>query len=170
MNSFFKTIGLYSSLNLDLDINSAELIQRLWKVTYKTNTTFISLERDSAIPTRFEYRGMIDANRFTIKRRERLFDMNRSNPVFHGTISDKNGKSSVVIDFFPSGLQILNWFFILCFCLVAILVNIRDDQQNFMFAAVALVIAVAQYFILKRGILRGKYEFERELIYIAQKP
>ncbi|WP_431611151.1 hypothetical protein [Chryseobacterium sp. 'Rf worker isolate 10'] len=170
MNSFFKTIGLYSSLNLDLDINSAELIQRLWKVTYKTNTTFISLERDSAIPTRFEYRGMIDANSFTIKRRERLFDMNRSNPVFHGTISDKNGKSSVVIDFFPSGLQILNWFFILCFCLVAILVNIRGDQQNFMFAAVALVIAVAQYFILKRGILRGKYEFERELIYIAQKP
>jgi len=170
MNSFFKSIGLYNSLNVDLDINSAELTQRLWKITYKTNNTFISWEKDSSIPTRFEYRGMIESNHFKIRRRTRLFDMNKNNPIFQGTISDKNGKSSVVIDFFPSGLQILNWFFILCFCLVAILVNIRGDQQNFMFAAVALVIAVAQYFILKRGILRGKYEFERELIYIAQKP
>ncbi|MGE8514943.1 MAG: hypothetical protein ACN6N7_19715, partial [Chryseobacterium culicis] len=95
MNSFFKSIGLYNSLIIDLQINSAELVQRLWKVTYKTNTTFISLEKDSSIPTRFEYRGMIDANSFTIKRRARLFDMNRSNPLFQGTISDKNGQSSV---------------------------------------------------------------------------
>ncbi|CAI8752978.1 hypothetical protein [Chryseobacterium sp. IT-36CA2] len=170
MNSFFKSIGLHNNLTIDLNINSTELIERLWKVTYKTNTTFISFERDSAIPTRFEYRGMIDANSFTIKRRARLFDMNRNCPVFHGTISDKNGKSSVAIEFFPSWFQIFNWILVLCFCLIMILVNIKGDQQNFMVAAVALVIAVTQYFILKRGISRGKYEFERELIYIAQKP
>lgn len=170
MNSFFKSIGLYNSLIIDLHINSAELVQRLMKVTYKTNTTFISLEKDTTIPTRFEYRGKIEANSFTIKRRARLFDMNRSNPVFHGTISDRNGNSSVVIDFFPSWFQIFNWIFILCFCLIAILVNIRDDQQNFMVTAFAFVIACSQYFILKRGISRGKYEFERELIYIAQTP
>ncbi|MGN7705738.1 hypothetical protein KYG33_09035 [Chryseobacterium sp. D764] len=170
MNSFFKSIGLYNTITIDLNINSAELIQRLWKVTYKTNTTFISLEKDSSIPTRFEYRGMIAANTFTIKRRARLFDMNRNNPVFHGTISDKNGQSSVSVEFFPSGFQIFNWVMILCFCFVAAFVNIQGDQKDLMFAGVALVIAVAQYFILKRGISRGKYEFERELIYIAQKP
>ncbi|RXM39601.1 hypothetical protein BOQ62_10515 [Chryseobacterium sp. CH21] len=170
MNSFLKSIGLYNSLSIDLHISSVELVQRLMKVTYKTNTTFISLERDSAIPTRFEYRGMIEENSFTIKRRARLFDMNRNSPVFQGTISDRNGKSSVDIEFFPSWFQIINWILVLCFCLIMILVNIRDDQQNFIVAVVALIIAVTQYFILKRGISRGKYEFERELIYIAQKP
>jgi len=39
-----------------------------------------------------------------------------------------------------------------------------------MFLAVASIIAASQYFILKRAISKGKYEFERELIYIAQKP
>lgn len=170
MNSFFKSIGLYNSLIIDLNINSAELVQRLMKVTYKTNTTFISLEKDSTIPTRFEYRGMIDANSFTIKRRGRLFDMNRSNPVFHGTISDKNGISSVAIEFFPSGFQMLNWFFILCFCFLVGFASITGGQQGLMVGAVAFIIAITQYFILKRGISRGKYEFERELIYIAQKP
>ncbi|MDR4952568.1 hypothetical protein REB14_10315 [Chryseobacterium sp. ES2] len=170
MNSFFKSIGLYNSLIIDLNINSAELVQRVMKVTYKTNTTFISLEKDSTIPTRFEYRGMINSNSFTIKRRGRLFDMNRSNPVFHGTISDKNGISSVVIEFFPSTFQILNWFFILCFCFLIGFVSITGGQQGIMVGAVAFIVAITQYFILKRGISRGKYEFERELIYIAQKP
>ncbi|WP_312287863.1 hypothetical protein [Chryseobacterium gleum] len=170
MNSLLKSIGLYNSLTVDLDINSTELIQRLMKVTYKTNTTFISLEKDATIPTRFEYRGIIDGNSFTIKRRARLFDINRSNPIFHGTISDKNGKSSVVIEFFPSGFQMFNWIVILCFCLGAVFVSIKGDRQDHMLAIIALVIGISQYFILKRGISRGKYEFERELIYIAQKP
>lgn len=72
-------------------------------------------------------------------------------------------------EFFPSGFQIFNWIMILCFCLVAIFVYIQGYQKDFIFADVALIIAVAQYFILKRGISKGKYEFERELIYIAQK-
>ena len=152
MNSFFKSIGLYNSLSIDLNISSAELVQRLMKVTYKTNTTFISLEKDTTIPTRFEYRGMIDAKSFTIKRRGRLFEMNRSNPVLHGTISDKNGISSVMIEFFPSGFQILNWFLILCFCFVIAFVSITGGQQGLMTGAVAFIKSKTQYFILKRGI------------------
>jgi len=169
MKSFFKNIGLYNNLTIELNINSAELKQKLWKITYKTNTTFISLEKDSAIPTRFEYRGMVGENSFTIKRRIRLFDINMNNPVFHGHISDQNGKSSISIEIYPSIFQIFTWILIVCFCLVAILINIRNDQQDLMFIVVASVIAVTQYFILKRGISRGKYEFERELIYITQK-
>ncbi|MDW9380487.1 hypothetical protein [Chryseobacterium sp. JV558] len=170
MNLFFKNIGLYDSSRVEVNISKPELIQRLLKITYKTNTSFISLEKDSTIPTRFEYRGMIEENSFTIKRRRRLFDINNNSPVFHGTISDENGKSSVSLEFSPSGFQIVNLILVFCFCLLAIFVNIGGDRQSFMFLAVASIIAVSQYFILKRAISRGKYEFERELIYIAQKP
>jgi predicted nucleotidyltransferase len=72
MNSFFKSIGLYDSLSLKISIQKEELIHRLSKITYETNSTFISLIKDSTIPTRFEYRGMIDADRFILKRRRRF--------------------------------------------------------------------------------------------------
>ncbi|MFZ4929827.1 hypothetical protein [Chryseobacterium sp. Mn2064] len=170
MNSFFKSIGLYKKLNIELNIDIHELRQRLLKITYKTNKTFISFEKDAAIPSRFEYRGMVEDNSFTIKRRSRIFDMNRSNPVFHGTISDKSGKSLVAVEFFPSGLQIFNWVAILCFCSVIAFASLQDNKDNIIVAIVASAVAVSQYFILKRGISRGRYEFERELIYIAQKP
>ncbi|MBV8328806.1 hypothetical protein [Chryseobacterium sp.] len=47
--------------------------------------------------------------------------------------------------------------------------NAGDDQDIFV-VVIVTAIAILRYFILKRGIARGKYEFERELIYIAQKP
>lgn len=37
MNSFYKSIGLYKSLNFDIEMKQSELIESLRKITYKTN-------------------------------------------------------------------------------------------------------------------------------------
>ncbi|NPA07569.1 MAG: hypothetical protein GXO46_01085, partial [Chlorobi bacterium] len=60
MNSFYKSIGLYESLNFDIEMKQSELIESLRKITYKTNPSFISLIPDYGIPTRFEYRGIVN--------------------------------------------------------------------------------------------------------------
>lgn len=160
---------MYDTLCLDLNISRAELMHRLQKITYKTNTSFISFERDSAIPTRFEYRGMIDEHGFILKRRIRFFDNNISNPVFYGNILDQHDKICISIEIIPSKIQMFQFFFILCFFLFALFVTIIGSEWDFTFLAVASLMAIPQYFILRRGITRGKYDFERELIYISQK-
>lgn len=169
MNSFLKNIGLLDTLNIELNINRIELIEKLWKITYKTNTSFISLERDTAIPTRFEYRGMIDNNGFTLKKRIRLFDINLNNPVFRGKISDQNDRTFASIEIVPSAFQIFSSVMILCFFLIAIYITLQATEKDFYFLAFTIIITIMQYFTLKRGIRRGKYDFERELIYIVQK-
>ncbi|WP_144428991.1 hypothetical protein [Chryseobacterium sp. StRB126] len=169
MNSFLKNIGLYDGFKVKVNISTSELIHRLGKITYKTNRSFISLEKDSTIPKRFEYRGIIKENSFIIKRRRHFFDFNINSPVLHGTISNENNQLSVSINLFPSVFQFFNCIVILCFFLIAIFVNIRDNQQDLMFLAIVSVISITQYFGLRRGISKGKYEFERELIYLAQK-
>lgn len=169
MNSFLKNIGLHDTLNIELNINRIELIEKLWKITYKTNTSFISLERDTAIPTRFEYRGMIDNNGFILKKRIRLFDINLNNPVFRGKIYDQNDKTFASIEIVPSIFQIFSSVIILCFLLIAIYATLLATEKDFYFLAFTIIITIMQYFTLKRGIWRGKYDFERELIYIVQK-
>lgn len=169
MNSFLKNIGLHDNLNFELNINRTELIEKLWKITYKTNTSFISLERDSAIPTRFEYRGMIDNYGFKLKKRTRLFDINLNNPVFHGNISDQNDRTFVSIEIVPSVFQIFNSVIILCFFLIAVFTILKTTEKDPYFLAFTTTITVMQYFTLKRGITKGKYDFERELIYTVQK-
>lgn len=169
MNSFLKNIGLYGSTKVKINIGTSELIQKLAQITYKTNTSFISLEKDSTIPKRFEYRGIIKESSFIIKRRRHLFDFNMNNPVLHGIVSGENDQTSVSIELFPSLFQIFNCIVILCFFLTAIVVNIQNDQKDFMFLIVVSIMVVIQYFVLKRAISKGKYDFERELIYLAQK-
>lgn len=73
MNSFYKSIGLYDNLNFDIDMSTSEFAENLKKITYKTNTTFISLIPDNGIPTRFEYSGVVNNDDFTIKRRLHFF-------------------------------------------------------------------------------------------------
>ncbi|MCA6067569.1 hypothetical protein JI747_010295 [Chryseobacterium sp. RG1] len=58
MNSFYKSIGLFDSSNFSIEMEKSEFVDSLKKITYKTNTSFISLIPDNGIPTRFEYRGM----------------------------------------------------------------------------------------------------------------
>ena len=68
MNSFFKNIGLYDYLNFNIKTDKSEFLESLKKITYETNTSFISLTPDHGIPTRFEYRGLINKDTFILKR------------------------------------------------------------------------------------------------------
>ena len=168
MNSFFKNIGLYDSLSLEISIQKEELIHRLWKITYKTNSTFISLIKDSTIPTRFEYRGIIDEGGFILKRRRHFFDINMSYPVMRGKLTGNDDTTSVFIEFRPPIFQVFTPVLIVFFSLLLI-VNVEDRDLNFLFIVIPAIIVISQYFVLKREIRRGKYDFERELTHITQK-
>lgn len=60
MISFYKSIELYDSLKLRMEMDPSDFTEGLKKIIYKTNTTFLSLVPDNGIPTRFKYRGMIN--------------------------------------------------------------------------------------------------------------
>ncbi|CAH0216872.1 hypothetical protein [Chryseobacterium sp. Bi04] len=168
MNSFFQSIGLYTSKNIEINVNIAELNKGLRKITYTTNTTFISLISDSAIPTRFEYRGIVNEKNFTIKRRRHLFDINLNYPVIKGSLYDQNTITTVSLTYIPSPFQIFTFILLLCFFIAAVAVNVKNGGQHLPFIAVSSLMTGTQYFVLKREIIKGKHDFERELSSISQ--
>lgn len=169
MNSLLKNIGLYDQSYIEVNTARTELVQNLWKITYKTNTTFISLIRDPAIPTRFEYRGKIEENSFTIKTRRRFFDINMNYPVIKGSLHDQNNITIVSIEYIPTLFQIFTFILLLCFFLFAVAVNIKNSGEDFVFIGISSIMALSHYFVLKREITRGKYDFEKVIGNITQK-
>lgn len=169
MNPLLKTIGLYDKSNLEINTQRSELVQNLWKITYGTNTSFISLVKDSTIPTRFEYRGIIDENSFTIKKRRHFLDLNIYYPVIKGSMFDKNNITKASVEYIPSFLQMFTFILLLCFFLLAITVNIKNGGQDLAFLAVSSLMTGAQYFNVRRGIIREKQDFEKEMKDITQK-
>ncbi|MCT2409724.1 hypothetical protein NZD88_19405 [Chryseobacterium antibioticum] len=172
MSSFYKSIGLYDRFNFDIEMDQSEFIESLKKITYKTNTTFISLVPDNGIPTRFEYRGEVNEDYFLIKRRCRFFDSNIVVPVIRGTFSQQDGKKQIKIELFPSKIHIISLTFIFLFFLIIILnINsvLKENEELIFSSLIPLIIIISHYFTLKTSIKRGKYDFERELNFLIKK-
>ncbi|CAD7798084.1 hypothetical protein CHRY9390_00278 [Chryseobacterium aquaeductus] len=168
MNSFYKNIGLYEYQTFEIEMNKSEFLEHLKKITYKTNSSFISFIPDHGIPTRFEYRGFVTKDNFIIKRRKRFFDYNIFPSIIKGVISEKNNVTLIKIEFTPFSIHLLPLVLApLLFLLIAIF-EIRNEENYFMIA-VPIILAVSQYFILKKNIKRDKYDFERELNFIVRK-
>jgi len=168
MNSFYKSIGLYDSLKFDIDMNTSEFVESLKKITYNTNTSFISLIPDNGIPTRFEYRGTVNKNDFTIKRRLHFFDFNILHSIIMGSILEVNNKTSLEIKFKPFFFHFITMIISTVFTMF-IASQISKDENNYFILVIPFFVAIIQYFILKRSIKRDKYDFLRELNFIAQK-
>lgn len=169
MNSFYKSIGLYEHLSFNMNINKSEFIESLRKITYKTNTSFISLVPDNGIPTRFEYRGIVTQSTFTIKRRARFFDSNISASIIKGQFLEKNDKMEIFIELFPLKFHIL-MLLLLSISFLIIAFYLEKENNEFIFLLIIpVIINIAHYFTLKRSIQRSKYDFERELYFISQK-
>lgn len=168
MNSFFKSIGLYDNLSFEIQMNRTEFVESLKKITYQTNTSFISLIPDNGIPTRFEYRGTVNENNFTIKRRKHFFDFNILHSIIKGNISEENNKTLIKIEFKPFIPHLLALIFV---PIISILITIQmiKDGNSYFIIVLPIILTLIQYFGLKRCIKRDKYDFERELNFIAQK-
>ncbi len=82
-------------------MDGSEFTESLRKITYKTNTTFLSLISDNGIPTRFEYRGIVNPDHFTIKKRVYFFDFNVIHSVIKGNLSKENDRTVITVEFVP---------------------------------------------------------------------
>jgi len=168
MDSFFKNIGLYDHLSFNIEMNKSEFVESLKKMTYETNTSFISLIPDHGIPTRFEYRGLINADNFIIKRRKHLFDINIYRSIIRGNILEEKNKTVIKIEFTPFIYPfIASIIGILLFLFIAS--QEIQNSENYFLIVIPILIIIGQYFILKTNIKRCKYDFERELNFIVQK-
>lgn len=47
MDSFYKIIGLYDHLSFNIEMEKSDFSESLKKITYKTNTAFITLIPDT---------------------------------------------------------------------------------------------------------------------------
>lgn len=168
MISFYKSIGLYDSLTLRMEMDQSDFTEGLRKIIYKTNTTFLSLVPDNGIPTRFEYRGMINQDDFTIKKRFHLFDSYAFHALIKGKISKENNKTLVTITFIPLFSHLFALLFIFIISILTSLDLIKENS-NFLFAVLPFIVIILLYFKLKRSLKKGKYDFERELYFIARK-
>lgn len=168
MNLFFKNVGLYDHLTFNIDMDKSEFVKSLKKITYETNTSFISLIPDHGIPTRFEYRGLINVDNFIIKRRKHLFGINIYRSIIKGNIVEEKNKTVIKIEFTPFIYPFIAFIIAI---LLFLFITSQEIQynENYSLIVIPIFVTIIQHFILKTNIKKCKYDFERELNFIVQK-
>lgn len=97
-----------------------------------------------------------------------FFDFNVLHSIIEGNISEENNKTSIKIEFTPLIFHFLALIFV-PFISLLIAIQIMKETNNYFVVALPVILTTIQYFGLKRCIKRDKYDFERELNFIAQK-
>ncbi len=151
-----------------MEIDPSDFTESLRKITYKTNTTFLSLIPDNGIPTRFKYRGTINQDKFTIKRRLDFFDFDVIHAIINGKISEESNKTFITAEFAPPFSQLFSLFFVF-FISTFISLDLIKESSNFIFAVLPFTITMILYFKLKHSLKKDKDDVERELYFILKK-
>ncbi|MBW8523580.1 hypothetical protein K0U91_12450 [Chryseobacterium chendengshani] len=166
MKFLFKSIGLYDEFIFETEISKTQFLMNLKKFIYKSDFSIFEIA-DYSIPNRFEYRGLVNDDDFMIRRRRHFFDNNIQNPIIRGLICEQNGITLIKIELSPSNDSFIKILILLSFLSIILLNFNKNDDVTFIL--ISILMLIIQYFILKRNIKKSKYDFKRELTFIAQK-
>lgn len=169
MNSFYKSIGLFEELTFVTESNKTEFVLDLEKLIYKSNFGIFEVSEYS-IPNRYEYRGIVNDHDFIIRRRKRFFENTIPNPKIKGRIDEKNGETYITVVFMPLTYHVLRIvFLVIVFSIIIVNMNHSKNNEMIFIILIPVFAVLTQYFIVKRGIAKEKYNFARELNFIINK-
>lgn len=174
MEDFLKKLKLIDYLTTNLQISKTEFVQRLSLITDEGNTGIFSNTFDAFSSSKNEFKGQVNHNGFTLKRRTRFFDTNMNMAVANGTLTENNGKLTVEteINGFNNFFIIFYVFLIIFYSLFIFSFSSSDNNVEFFAIPFLLLHGTLMfsmpYFMMRRSVKRLKYELEREFFYLTK--
>jgi hypothetical protein len=170
MKMVLKKLGIIDHLSTTLKISQKQFTDRLNQITETGSTSIFSVFST----TIKEYRGQINTDTFTIKRRRWILDYNMNFTVVTAEFTEENNELKV-----ESEINGFNWYFLfmmigIIFVSILGMISITTLKDNvgliiipFLFFQVFMTIGML-YFLMKVSVKRFKYNLERELFYLTK--
>jgi hypothetical protein len=174
MKDLLRKLKLIDNFTTSINISKIEFIEKLTAITDKGNFGMFSDTFDAFSSNKKEFKGQIDFNGFTLKRRRRFFDNNGSFAVIIGNFYENDGQLTIKAEI--NGFHNFFLFFyivlIIFYTTTIISTSISENVTKifiipFCFLHGAFMFSIP-YFIMKRSVKRLKYELEREFFYLTK--
>jgi hypothetical protein len=173
MNNILRKIGLADSMKIELEIDKKEFVKILKANVDENKSDFMDVFSSS----KNNYKGVVSYDRFEIKRKHRLFDMNMNFAKVLGNFRQKENKLLIDMDINAfQGKMMVMFIFMLVFYTIFIIVfslaeNIEGNAVGFAMPFIfvhALFMFGIPYFMSRRSVSRMKYEIERDLYFMVK--
>jgi hypothetical protein len=171
MKKVLQNLKLIDSLTVSLPVSGTTFIKQLSAAVETVDITPFSGDVANTFDKK-EWVGKVDISGFKIRRKSRMFEQ-RNKAVVTGSFTDAYGKLTIEaeINGFSPILFIapIISIFIIIF-ISSLFPQTGGDQNAFSLPGLfffGLVIVGSPYLAMRRSVTRMKYEFERELVYLA---
>lgn len=91
MAGFAKTLKLVDNFTIDVDLPKKEFVDKLSNIVYKGIGTRLNESSEGYPKSTLIYKGIVEPDRFSIKRIRWFFDPHSNVATAEGTITENNG-------------------------------------------------------------------------------
>ena len=166
MKEFLKKINLIDHLTTELPISKISFADRLHAIVDEGSMGFFSNPFEAFSSSKNEFKGNVNYDGFTIKRRRKFFDTSANFAIATGTFSEQNGKLFVETEINGFGKFFILFYIIIILSYSAIslsiLLNSNNNEEPFFVLPFLLLHALLMcgipYFLMRRSVKRLKYE------------
>lgn len=179
MKEFLKRVKLNADLTTELEIQKSDFVNKLQQCVDDGEIGYLSCTFDVFSSSNNEFKGKVNIEGFSIKRKKRFFDMHTSIAIATGTYTQKD--KMLIIDTEITGFYGIMIFFFICLILIYIILIISFATANEIggnmprFLAIPFILFHATlamgipYVIMRKSTRKLKWDMERELFYVTKK-
>lgn len=173
MRGILEKLKLIDSVVIELPINKAEFIELLKNNIDGKQSDFFDVFSSS----KNEYKGVVTADGFELRKKRRLFEMNMNAAKAVGVFEEEED-GRLIIDTEINGFQgqvklMYSGFIIFYIVFISVFLFAGDDNMPlfvlpFILFHASFMLGIP-YFFIRRSVRRLKYDLERDLYYMATK-
>lgn len=177
MKELLKKLKLIDHLQINLEIQKNDFVHKLSEQVDEGSTSFFSDVFDIFSSSKKEYKGIVDANRFKIKRKKKFFDVNMNMAVANGTYTQKENKLIITteINGFTNMMIPFYIFCVLIYGAIFIGFLFAGNTEGSAFSVFPFITIHAAfmmgipYFMMRKSTKSLKHELEREFFFLTRK-
>lgn len=173
MEDFLKSLNLLIITSINLPVDKLDFINILYNNLDQGSTNIFASALDIFSSGKNDYIGSIESNRFKLRKRRRLFDMNMSLASAEGIIEETESGIHITLKTNGfSGAMIPFYAFTLIFYIGFTLSFLFSENASFVFIPFicfhATLMLGIPYLIMRRGAKRMAHDLERDLFYMTR--
>lgn len=175
MKEFLRKIGLVETLTMELNIPSSVFMHNLKNIVKEAPSGLLDVFNS----TKLVYKGKVDYNTFSFRRKRARFQRNFELVSITGRTEGKDNKTYIDAEiscnkYFYGFLIFLAVFYALFFIgsILALSINSDSSKMPFLFIPFIVLHGGFMYWILhsilKHSVQKFKYDIEREFFYLTK--
>ena len=175
MKNLLTRLKLIQHFTIEIEIEKSEFVSKLEENVDDGDTGVMFSAFEGFSSSKNHYKGSVGQDRFKIRRRRKIFDMNMNMSIANGSYVQKNNTLAIETEVNGFHNMFIPYYILIGIIYITGIILSFSTNNTWTFSIIPFIIIHAcimmglPYFIMRRSVERMKYELERDFYFMNKK-